>query len=94
MPSASNETLTALADYRLVQWLGHGNHGDVYLADAPSRLDVTQSQVAVKVLAKGASEDGFRRAIRRITTLLGDVFALSRQRLRRWSSGGLLLLQP
>jgi eukaryotic-like serine/threonine-protein kinase len=66
MPSASNETLTALADYRLLQLLGHGSHGDVYLADPPSRLDLTQSQVAVKVLPKGPSEDGFRRAIREL----------------------------
>lgn len=56
----------AIADYEFTEWLGHGNHGEVYLAKTPPRLKLPCEEVAVKVLPKGASEEGFRRALREL----------------------------
>jgi len=58
--------LTEIADYMFVRWLGEGNHGNFYLAETPSRLQLDVDRVVVKVLDGATSNDGFRRATREL----------------------------
>ena len=58
--------MNRIADYTLVRSLGDGNHGEFYLAERPDRLDVDAEFLAVKVWGAGASEAGFRKAIREL----------------------------
>ena len=55
-----------IADYKLVRWLGEGNHGTFYLAETPPRLQLDVDLVVVKVLDGATSNDGFRRATREL----------------------------
>lgn len=50
-----------IADYRLEELLGEGNHGRFYKAAPPPRLRSDEEWVAVKVLDGQAVEDEFRR---------------------------------
>jgi eukaryotic-like serine/threonine-protein kinase len=55
-----------IADYKFVRWLGEGNHGNFYLAETPTRLQLDVGLVVVKVLDGATSNDGFRRATREL----------------------------
>lgn len=50
-----------IADYRLIQSLGRGNHGEFFIAETPARLPVDTAQVAVKVLSGMNVDDALRR---------------------------------
>jgi len=52
-----------IADYRFVRVIGAGDHGVVYLAARPDRLNLDTEFVAVKVLPGANGQDTFRRAI-------------------------------
>ena len=55
-----------IADYELVKSLGHGSHGQFFLAHKPPRLPVDAEYVAVKVFAGTSTPDTFRRAAREL----------------------------
>jgi len=55
-----------IADYQLVRSLGHGSHGQFFLARKPPRLPVDVEYVAVKVFAGTSTADTFRRAAREL----------------------------
>jgi serine/threonine protein kinase len=55
-----------IADYRLMRFLGEGNHGEFYLAEAPARLHLGVDQLVVKVISGSSSDDNFRRATREL----------------------------
>ena len=57
-----------IADYRLTESLGEGNHGQFFLAAPPSRLGEGSDYVAVKVLAAPSTDDavGIRPAQKRV----------------------------
>lgn len=55
-----------IADYEMVRSLGHGNHGEFFLAKPPARLGLDDEYVALKVLSGSTSEDTFRRATREL----------------------------
>jgi eukaryotic-like serine/threonine-protein kinase len=55
-----------IADYEFVRPLGEANYGTNYLAAAPARLGIAESQVVVKVIAGPTSDDAFRRATREL----------------------------
>jgi serine/threonine protein kinase len=60
--------LTGIGDYRFLEFLGEGNHGQFYLAERPPRVTRCDDQhVAVKVLGFTTTEDGRRRAARELT---------------------------
>lgn len=50
-----------IADYRLLELLGEGNHGSFWLARTPRRLGIDEPVCAVKVLAQRAGANAFRR---------------------------------
>lgn len=50
-----------IADYQLVRELGSGNHGQFFLAEPPERLGLDAEYVVVKVLARNAGDQAFRR---------------------------------
>lgn len=56
-----------IADYVLTSELGAGNHGTIYIADCPPRLEIENDRVAVKVLDRHATDDDFRRFANEIT---------------------------
>ncbi|WP_068269320.1 serine/threonine-protein kinase [Aldersonia kunmingensis] len=67
MPGEPNgETPSAIADYRIVGFLGEGNHGKFYLAQTPQRLGISAPLVAVKVFSGEISEDTYRRGVREL----------------------------
>jgi len=53
--------VNGIADYEFIRPLWRGNHGTFWLATTPSRLDVDEPYVAVKVLGQLATDDDFRR---------------------------------
>ena len=54
--------MKGIADYEFVRFLGDGNHGAFWLAEAPPRLDLPPgTRMAVKTLANRANDDDFRR---------------------------------
>jgi serine/threonine protein kinase len=55
-----------IADYRLTESLGEGNHGQFFLAAPPSRLEEGSDSVAVKVLAAPSTDDALRRFSREL----------------------------
>jgi serine/threonine protein kinase len=55
-----------IADYELIKSLGHGSHGQFFLARKPARLPVDAEFVAVKVFAGTSTSDIFRRATREL----------------------------
>ena len=55
--------LGGVADYTFVRLLGDGSQGSVYLAVPPSRLGIEVRHVAVKVLARKATDEEFQRAV-------------------------------
>jgi serine/threonine protein kinase len=57
--------MQGIADYDFIRSLGHGNHGEFFLAHRPERLPVHDEYVAVKVVG-GTGEDAFRRATREL----------------------------
>lgn len=57
--------MDGIADYEFVRQLGHGSHGEYYLARKPGRLPVTAEHVAVKVIAD-AADQAARRASREL----------------------------
>lgn len=50
-----------IADYDIIQQLGEGSHGQVWLARTPARLDLADDVVAVKTLSHAASDADFAR---------------------------------
>lgn len=58
--------MTTIADYVVVETLGEGNHGTFHLAQPPARLGLGDAQVAVKVLARGATDADFDRFAREL----------------------------
>lgn len=61
--SEAGTGLGGVADYTFVRLLGDGGQGSVYLAVPPSRLGVEVPHVAVKVLARKATDEEFQRAV-------------------------------
>jgi serine/threonine protein kinase len=57
--------MQGIADYDFIESLGHGNHGEFFLARRPERLPVDAEFVAVKVVG-GTGQDAFRRATREL----------------------------
>jgi eukaryotic-like serine/threonine-protein kinase len=55
-----------IADYQFIRALGESNYGTNYLATAPARLGIPDSEVVVKVIAGPTSDDAFRRATREL----------------------------
>lgn len=54
--------MATIADYRLLDRLGSGNHGEFWLAEPPPRLGLPPgTRVAVKVLAAKGTDNDFRR---------------------------------
>lgn len=66
MPLDSTTSPAAIADYRIVRLLAEGNHGKFYLAHAPARLGLQQSEVALKVFHNEITEDAYRRGVREL----------------------------
>ena len=58
--------MQTIADYELIKSLGHGSHGQFFLARKPARLPVDAEFVAVKVFAGTSTSDIFRRATREL----------------------------
>lgn len=57
----SAQQVQAIGDYVIVDVLRSGNHGTVYLAEPPARLDSELDHVALKTLKQHADNDDFRR---------------------------------
>jgi serine/threonine protein kinase len=55
-----------VADYVVVRLLGEGNHGRYLLARPPSRLDLPDEFVALKVFADPVGEQGYERGVREL----------------------------
>jgi eukaryotic-like serine/threonine-protein kinase len=55
-----------IADYRLTDSLGEGNHGQFFLAVPPPRLGTGWDRVAIKVLFASCGEDALRRISREL----------------------------
>lgn len=53
--------MNRIADYELLELIGHGNHGDLYQAATPPRLGINDQFVAVKLLAHNATDADFAR---------------------------------
>lgn len=67
MPTAARPAVPpAIADYRILELLGEGNHGRFYLAEPPARLGLSTDRVALKVFAGQVSEDAYRRGVREL----------------------------
>lgn len=49
---------TGVADYTFIRRLGEASHGDLWLADAPPRLNMDNQQVAIKILHQPGTADG------------------------------------
>jgi serine/threonine protein kinase len=56
----------AVADYVIVRQLGEGNHGRYYLARPPTRLELSDEFVALKVFGDRVSELGYDRGVREL----------------------------
>lgn len=50
-----------IADYRLEELISQGNHGEIYRAPAPPRLNLGAAPLAVKVLSHNGGDEAFRR---------------------------------
>jgi len=50
-----------IADYKIIHQLGEGSQGQYWLAEAPTRLGTSESQVAIKTIIHGATEGEFDR---------------------------------
>jgi eukaryotic-like serine/threonine-protein kinase len=61
--SADEAIPAAIADYRILGLLGEGNHGTFYLAEAPVRLGLSGSLVALKVFVDQVGDDAYRRGV-------------------------------
>ncbi|GAC1339802.1 MAG: hypothetical protein NVSMB29_07770 [Candidatus Dormibacteria bacterium] len=57
-----------VADYDFLNLLGEGSQGSVYLASRPDRLPGGTDTVAVKLLARPATEEEFATALGELTT--------------------------
>jgi serine/threonine protein kinase len=62
-----------IADYELLDELGHGNYGIYYLARPPVRLGVSDDFVAIKVFGRGTRVDPttFRHAVAELKAFVG-----------------------
>jgi eukaryotic-like serine/threonine-protein kinase len=58
-----------VADYELVRSLGRGDHGEFFLATAPTRVRTEDEQVALKVLSAPDVDDAVRRMTRELRAL-------------------------
>ncbi|MFH5211471.1 serine/threonine protein kinase [Antrihabitans spumae] len=64
--SAGTALPAAIADYRILGSLGEGNHGTFYLAEAPERLGLSESLVALKVFIDQAGKNAYRRGVQEL----------------------------
>ena len=55
-----------IADYEIIERIGPANHGDLYLARPPERLEIGERAVALKVLDGRTSQATFRRVTREL----------------------------
>ena len=85
MPTDSTTTPSVIADYRIVRLLAEGNHGTFYLAQAPARLALKQSDVVLKVFHAEITEDAYRRGVRELRAFAA-VKSLG-VKLIRWPGG-------
>lgn len=59
-----------IADYQIVEQLQTGNHGTFFVARAPSRLELDDDLVAIKVLERHATDNEFKRMAAELDVLL------------------------
>jgi serine/threonine-protein kinase len=58
--------MEGIADYVFLRGLGGGPNGQVHLATRPERLELSENQLAVKVLSVNATPETFYRAVREL----------------------------
>lgn len=61
--------MSFVADYKILDWLGPGNHGDWWLASPPERLGSHGDHVALKALWQDATDLDFDRMVRELRLL-------------------------
>ncbi len=58
--------MSRIADYTLTTQLGSGSNGQVWVATAPPRLGIADSQVAIKVFDRSTDDGEFARVVEEI----------------------------